>query len=317
MKNDLKLAGAPISWGVCEVPGWGEMLSSDRVLREMSAMGLRATELGPVGYLGDEPDAIRSLVGSYGLSIVGGFVPLVLHDKEVWVHTEAEVCRIASRYSKAGAECFVTAVVVDQEWSSPFVLDDQQWDHLVWALAQVDTICDENGMRQVLHPHVGTLVETATDVERMLATSDVKWCLDTGHLAIGGTDPVAFAATHSDRVGLVHLKDVRMEFSTAVLDRQLSLLDATRKGFFCPLGQGDVPVAATVKELLNRGYDGWFVLEQDMTIDSPADQARAVDGVAASLAHLVDEVMAYLPDKVAAHSASEETPQMGSNNREE
>jgi len=303
--NDLRLAGAPISWGVCEVPGWGQMLPPDRVLGEMTQLGLRACELGPVGYLGNDPAAIKSLVGSYGLSIVGGFVPLVLHDKDVWAETEAEARRVASRYAKAGAECFVTAVVVDQNWSPPFVLDDAQWEHLVWALSQVDVICAEYGIRQVLHPHVGTLVETAADIERVLTTSNVMWCLDTGHLSIGRVDPVDFAAANYDRVGLVHLKDVQLELATRVRDHQISLLNATRDGLFCPLGQGDVPIGAVVNELVRHGYSGWYVIEQDMTIDSALDQDRPVEAVAVSLAYLAREVRHSLSYTTAAQSVSD------------
>jgi inosose dehydratase len=73
-----RLAGAPISWGVCEVPGWGATLPPVRVLREMRELGLRATELGPVGYLGREASEVRGLLESFDLEAVGGFVPLVL-----------------------------------------------------------------------------------------------------------------------------------------------------------------------------------------------------------------------------------------------
>src|SRR5919201_5718379 len=75
-----KLAGAPISWGVCEIPGWGRMLPPARVLAEMASLGLAATELGPVGYLPADPAEIRALLDRHGLGLVGAFVPLVLHE---------------------------------------------------------------------------------------------------------------------------------------------------------------------------------------------------------------------------------------------
>src|SRR3954464_9933085 len=75
-----RLAGAPISWGVCEVPGWGRQLAPERVLAEMAELGLRATELGPTGYLPHDPGAVRDLLGRHDLTLVGGFVPLVLHE---------------------------------------------------------------------------------------------------------------------------------------------------------------------------------------------------------------------------------------------
>lgn len=291
MIEGINLAAAPISWGVCEVPGWGEMLDAERVLREMSNLGLTATELGPVGYLGYEPSAIKHLVGEFGLTVLGGFVPLVLHDAAQWAATEVEARDVAARYAATGATKFVTAVVVDNDWSEPMKLSDDQWEHLIWALARIDEICAEFGMVQVLHPHVGTLIETASDINRVLADSSVKWCLDTGHLTIGGVNVVDFAKTYGDRVGIVHLKDVRMEFAPAILNRSLSLLDAARRGIFCSLGDGDVPIAAVIKELDRQGYDGWYVLEQDMTIDTPADAERPVKAVARSLAYLERELV--------------------------
>ena len=126
----------------------------------------------------------------------------------------------------------------------------------------------------MLHPHVGTLVERTEHVQEVLSRSDVSWCLDTGHLAIGGVDPVSFATDHADRVQLVHLKDVDLSLAPAVLRHEMSLLDATRSGLFRALGQGNVDVAAVVAALEGRGYAGWYVLEQDTTIEG-ADAGSA------------------------------------------
>src|SRR5919199_1398783 len=78
-----KLAGAPISWGVCEIPGWGRMLPPDRVLSEMASLGLQATEMGPVGYLPAAAEDVRALLDRHGLGLVGAFVPLVLHERSL------------------------------------------------------------------------------------------------------------------------------------------------------------------------------------------------------------------------------------------
>ena len=104
---------------------------------------------------------------------------------------------------------FVTAVVVDESWAPRIELATAQWDHLVGMLGELDELCAEYGLTQVLHPHVGTLVETADDVATVLERSDVRWCLDTGHLLIGGYDPARFADDAGDRVAHAHLKDVR------------------------------------------------------------------------------------------------------------
>ena len=119
--TDNRRRRAPISWGVCEVPGWGHQLAPERVFGEIASLGLRATELGPVGYLPFEPAAIREALDRHGLRLVGGFVPLVLHEPALDT-TAAERC--AAVLAGAGAEVFNAAVVADEAWSPPLPLDD-------------------------------------------------------------------------------------------------------------------------------------------------------------------------------------------------
>ena len=204
-----RIAGAPITWGVCEVPGWGVMLSADRVLGEMRSLGIAATELGAPGFLPRDPDALVDVLSRNDIQLVGGFVPVVLHDAGRREATLAEARSTAELFAAAGATMFVTAVVVDAGWSPRFELTGAQWQHLVGMLGELDGLCAEYGLTQALHPHVGTLVETAADVATVLERSDVRWCLDTGHLMIGGYDPAKFAVDAADRVVHAHLKDVR------------------------------------------------------------------------------------------------------------
>jgi inosose dehydratase len=289
-----RLAGAPISWGVCEVPGWGLMLPRERVLSEMRELGLKATELGALGYLGDQPSDIQALLSQHSLGAVGGFVPLTLHDPAKRPRAEQDAEQAARLLGGAGGSYFVTAIVVDEAWSTPFDLDARQWDEVTAQLAMVDAVCARHNLRQVLHPHVGTLVETAAHVQEVLSRSDVSWCLDTGHLAIGGVDPVSFAMEFADRVQLVHLKDVDLSLAPAVLRHEMSLLDATRAGLFRSLGQGKVDVGPVVAALEGRGYSGWYVLEQDTTIEGAdalsanpsADVKLSIDYLRGAVGHL-------------------------------
>jgi inosose dehydratase len=273
------LAAAPISWGVCEVPGWGRQLPPERVFGEMASLGIGATELGPIGYLPFEPAAIREALDRHGLRLVGGFVPVVLHEPAL---DTAEAERVAAVLAAAGAEVFNAAVVADTSWSAPGPLDDDAWERLARHLHEVARRVEQHGLTLALHPHVGTQVETAADVERALATTDVGWCLDTGHLLIGGVDPADFARRHGERVVHVHLKDVDM----AVARRGLPLVHAVQAGLFKPLGAGDVRIDEVLDGL--DGYDRWLVLEQDtaLTGQEPPVGSGPVTDVRTSIEYL-------------------------------
>jgi inosose dehydratase len=293
-----RIASAPISWGICEVPGWGRMLPTDRVLTEMVGLGITATEYGAPGFFPTQPDAIRAVLDAHDMSLLGGFIPLVLHDPARRDEALARTRTAAEQFSRAGATTFVSCPVMDDDWSVPRTLDRDEHRHLVRMLAAVDTICDDHGLRQVMHPHVQTVVETSPEVERVLEDCDVSWCLDTGHLAIGGTDPVDFARRAADRVGHVHLKDVRMDLVPALLDRSTSIMHSVQAGLFPPLGQGDLALADVVLTLERAGYEGWYVIEQDTAITGalPGAGEGPVTEVQASMRYLHDVVVPLLGD---------------------
>jgi inosose dehydratase len=261
-----RLAGGPISWGACEVPGWGVMPSPDDVLREMSELGLRGTELGPPGFLPDEPEALADALERHGMTLVGGFVPLVLHEPGLDQALE-ETRRAAHLMSEAGGQMLVLAAVQDAEWGAPQELSDHEWARVAAHLNAIEALAREDyGMAVALHPHAGTLIETGAQVRRALEVVEVGWCLDTGHLMIGGTDPVQFAREHGDRVNHVHLKDVDGGLAAEVRDGRRSLLSATKDELFTALGRGDARIAEVLDGLQGHGYDGWLVLEQDTAI---------------------------------------------------
>lgn len=287
-----RIASAPISWGICEVPDWGHMLPTDRVLSEMTDLGISATEYGAPGFLPTDPEDIRGVLDGHGMALLGGFTPLVLHDPARRDEALARTRAVADLFSRAGATTFVSCPVMDDDWSVPRPLDRDEHAHLVRMLGLVDTICADAGLRQVLHPHVQTVVETSGDVERVLQDCDVNWCLDTGHLAIGGTDPVEFARQAADRVGHVHLKDVRMDLVPALLDRSTSIMEGVQAGLFPSLGQGDLALADVVLTLERAGYQGWYVIEQDTAITGalPGEGEGPVTGVRDSMRYLRDVV---------------------------
>jgi len=283
-----RVAGAPISWGICEVPGWGLQLPVDRVLTEAAGLGLTAMEQGALGWLPADPRQLRSTLDSYGLSLVGGFVPLVLHDASRREEMRERAARIADTIATAGGQHFVTALVADlDDWSRP-PLDADAWTALLSGLDELDAVIADHGLSQVLHPHVDTFIEQADEVERFLDGCAVALCLDTGHLTIGGSDPVAIAERQAGRIGLVHLKDVDAAVARRLRHGELGLMAATQAGLFPPLGGGMVPIARVIETLTDRGYAGWFVIEQDVAITDgvpPAGEGPVL-GVARSLEYL-------------------------------
>jgi inosose dehydratase len=283
-----RVAAAPISWGICEVPGWGFQLPPDRVLGEMQSAGITATELGALGWLPTDAAALTALLRSYDLSLIGGFVPLVLHDASQRDALIADTRRSATTLSAGGGTCFVTAVVSSHErWERP-ALDAHDWTTLFDHLELVDDICDEFDLTQVMHPHVDTLIETASEMDRFLSSCPTQFTLDTGHLYIGGADPVVLASKHHDRVGLVHIKDIDGAVAARLLDGELTLMTATQAGLFPSAGDGEVPIAATIAALEGALYGGWYVLEQDvaLTDEIPPVGEGPVLGVLRSIEYL-------------------------------
>jgi inosose dehydratase len=283
-----RVAAGPISWGVCEVPGWGVQLPPALVLAQMRSLGITATEAGPEGYLGDDPGRVGALLAEHGLRLVGGFLPVVLHDPGRLEASLARVHRTAAFFAELGAGIVCTAAVVDDAWSPRIVLDDAEWGHLLEALALVDRAAAEHGVVQALHPHWGTLVEQDAEVRRVLEESAVRLCLDTGHLALGGSDAVALARAYAHRVAHVHLKDVDAALAARLRAGELTLVEGARAALFRPLGTGDARVDEVVSALEAAGYAGWYVLEQDTTVAdaAPAEAKRPAGEVRASVEFL-------------------------------
>ncbi|MFD8493535.1 TIM barrel protein [Amycolatopsis sp. NPDC059657] len=285
--SKIRIAAAPISWGVCEVPGWGRVLDAPTVLGEMAELGVDATELGPPGYLPRDPAELRALLGDYKLSLVGGFLAVVLHAEQAAALAEAEDS--AALFAACGAEVLVLAAATGLDgYDERPRLSDAEWATLVETSAKISEIAAKHGLKTVLHPHVGTHVETEPEVERFLADSALPLCLDTGHLLIGGTDPVELAKRYPDRIGHIHLKDVRAEIAEEVRAGRLGYTEAVGQGIYVPLGEGDVDVEALVRFVHAGGYGGWYVLEQDTALGeaSPVDGPRR--DTERSLQHLTE-----------------------------
>jgi inosose dehydratase len=217
-----------------------------------------------------------------GLRAVGGFVPVVLHDEN---RDPVEQVRGAvDGLVAAGAPIVVLAAATGLDgYDSRPTLDEAGWSTLAANLDRLDRYASGRGLRATLHPHVGTMVASSDDVARVLERSGIALCLDTGHLLIGGTDPVRLAREHSDRVAHVHLKDVDAGWARKVAAGAVTYADAVARGLYRPLGLGDVDVAQIVAVLEGAGYDGWYVLEQDTVLDAAASDEGPLADVRASI----------------------------------
>ena len=268
----MKIAGAPISWGVCEVPGWGYQMSPERVLTEMKNIGLTATEFGPQGWLPVDAEERAAAVRDFDLKPVGSFFLAVMHDPSF--DPIPQVNKELDAFEAAGGEFLILAADSGQDgYDNRPVLDEEGWQTLFSNLSRITEVCAERGVTACIHPHWGTMVQNVDEVERVLDNSSVGLCLDTGHISAGGADVVELVRKYADRVDIVHAKDIRKELTDKLLPGEISWSEGIKAGMFVPVGQGDIDFGAIVGLLNDAGFDGYYVLEQDIMLDEepPAD----------------------------------------------
>jgi inosose dehydratase len=268
------------------VPGWGYQMEAERVLDEAASLGLTAVEAGPDGFLPEDPKETANLLSGHGIELVGGFVPVVLHRQEERDSELASVERQAKLFAAAGAGVLVIAAATGEEgYEESEDLEDKEWDELFATLARLEEIGATNGLSVVLHPHYGTEIESPEHVQRFLEGCDTGLCLDTGHSMVGGGDPVALTESAVARIRHVHLKDVDLDLAERVISGAMTYEKAVRDGLYMPLGDGDVDVRRVLEVLDGAGYDGWYVLEQDIMLAADPGYGPAAE-VGRSLAYL-------------------------------
>ncbi len=270
----IRIATAPVSWGIMEVEGWARQQTYEAVLDEMVQAGYTGTELGPYGFLPTDSQELKRELEKRNLTLIGAFVPLPLAHPER--HPEGMRCALetARLLAANGAPYIVLADEMNERrmaiaGSAGFDdgLTDAQWEGARKLISSIAKTAQELGVRSVFHHHCGTFVETPAEVGRLLGLTDPNLlgiCLDTGHYFYGGGDPVEFARTQAERIWHLHLKDIRADVLEKVRRERIGYLDAVRSGVFCELGQGNVSLAGVIHELAQAGFDGWAVFEQDI-----------------------------------------------------
>lgn len=265
-----RIAGAPITWGVDGSPGWGHLMERDRVLREMHEVGLKATELGPDGYLPVDPDELAPVLDEHELELVGAFVPLVLYRPDLIDEQRSYADRAAATLAGAGSDILVLGPASSHDgYDTRISLGEDEWDYFIRNVDWVKENTAEHGLTAALHPHYGMAVDMRRDIYRLLEDSDVGLCLDTGHVFLGGADPVEVAKAAGDRTVHVHLKDVDPAMGAQVMAGERPFRQAVIDGLFTPLGRGAVDIAGVIRHLESIGFPGWYVLEQDTALAGP------------------------------------------------
>ncbi|MGI8574364.1 MAG: TIM barrel protein [Egibacteraceae bacterium] len=283
-----RIAGAPITWGVDGSPGWGYTMDRDRVLSEMVEIGLTATELGPDGYLPRDPDELARHLDTFGLRIVGGFVPAVLYRPDLVDEQLQYVEHASTQLASTGSKVMVLGPDSHLDgYDTSIEMDEEEWSTFLENLEKVRTIASEHDLQTALHQHWGMAIERPSHVHRLLESCDVGLCLDTGHLFIGGADPVEIAKLATGRTHHVHLKDADADLAERVREGDMGFRQAVIDGMFQALGEGDIDIADVIQQLESTGYDGWYVLEQDAVVhEVPEKGAGPKEDAEKSLAYL-------------------------------
>lgn len=285
MDLNKQLAGAPISWGVCEANGWGYQIEADRVLTEMRECGITATELGPDGYLPQDAKELARVLDGHGLDLCGAFVPIVLHKKDRLKASYERARRQAEVLAALNAGNFVLATPAeDGDYDSRDPMDAQAKAVFSESLPMITEIAKEFGLQMVLHPHAGTMFETPNDLDFLLNETDINLCLDTGHIVVGGGNPLDIAKRAGSRVKHVHLKDCDAAAAARIQNRTSTYSTEVKNGMYKPLGQGDAQISEVIRFLDGINYEGKLVLEQDVMLDqAPAVGAGPISAVKESI----------------------------------
>jgi inosose dehydratase len=285
--SGVRVANAPLSYGAFEMTVGTSfpVPEPEAVLAAVGEAGYAGIDLGPPGYLG-EGDVLRARLDAHGLAIVGGFVPIRFSEREWWDEGLAGLRHTLDLFDAAdahGARPVLCDAGGPERAANPgrggedasLALSDRRWAALVDGVARAADAARARGYDPVFHHHTATYVEGPAEIERFLAETDVALLLDSGHLAVAGGDPVAALRDWSDRIGAVHVKDVRADVLARVRADRADMLTAWQRGLFCALGTGDVDLEGFCAALAARGYEGWVVVEQDRVLEDAAAFAAA------------------------------------------
>lgn len=291
----IRVANAPVSFGVFELSsGAAGLPGPDEVAQAVADAGYDAIDLGPPGFLG-RGKVLRHRLARRQLELAGGWVELRLTDDDAF--------RQDLDYLEACLDLFMAGRAEDRAWwpkptladaGSPLRkahpgggqdrpemgLDDEGWKRLAQHVTEAAGHCRDRGLEPTFHHHAGTYVEEPHEIDRLLELTDVGLCLDSGHLLLGGGDPVQDYSRWGERINHLHVKDARLAVLDKVVDEGLGMEAVWDQGAFCELGQGDAGVDELLSAVKASDYHGWLVVEQDR-FPSPDDSFAEIAGAQA------------------------------------
>ena len=283
----IRIGNAPCSWGVefandPRNPDWRE------VLRQCAAAGYTGIELGPVGFMPEDPAVLGEALSEHGLELIGGVVFRPFHDPDAWDDVLDGATRTIAALTAHGARHLVLIDSISPRRaptagraSEAEQMAPDEWAAFRDRIAHVARLGTDAGLTVGIHAHAAGFVDFEPELERLLdeVPDDVlKICFDTGHHSYAGHDPVAFMRRHVGRISYMHLKDIDPDVKADVVARRTDFYAACGQGIFCNLGRGDVDFPEVRRILLDAGFSGWCTVEQDCdpTLPgSPEADARA------------------------------------------
>jgi len=269
----IQIGNAPCSWGV-EFPDDPRNPAWQTVLKQCAEAGYKGIELGPVGFMPEDPAELSEALDENGLHIIGGVVFRAFHDLSQWDNVMDGAVRTCKALAAHGAKHLVLIDSISPRRAPTAGRADEaeQMDQAEWSafrdrIATVAKIgAEEYGLTVGMHAHAAGFIDFEPELERLLDEVDekiLKICFDTGHHSYAGFDPVAFMKRHIGRISYMHFKDIDPKVKAAAIANRTGFYDACGQGIFCNLGDGDVDFPAVRQILLDAGFEGWCTVEQD------------------------------------------------------
>ena len=272
----LRVASAPISWGIMEHVAYPAAYPYRRVLDEIATAGYAGTELGPYGFLPTDPATLRHELSERTLRLCSAFVDIELGNESAHKEGLDYVARSARLISAAGAGLLIlsdkltpdrNATAGRRQDANQLGWTEAQWRAAVSAIKEVISQSKMLGLRVAFHHHAGSHVETPEEVDRLFSlfpTDQLGLCLDTGHYVYCGGDTVTFLEQQVARIWCVHLKDVYEGKAQEARRGKMNFHAAVRHGVFAPLGKGSIDFGRIIALLRKGHFDGWLVVEADV-----------------------------------------------------